>query len=156
MAIQDRNLEAGTKLIAKYKKQEFKAEVVAGEGGKVKYRLADGREFKSPSAAGTAITGGACNGWAFWSLEAGSTPTEPPEPESSEDQGETSEDAETPDQPIAAAFRRVPNQKGVGEGEIRLYCDACQKSFTAPVGETPENCPEGHGPDAGQPEAPED
>ena len=67
MAIEDRNLEPGTKLIAKYKKEEYKAEVIAGEDGKVKYRLADGREFKSPSSAGTAITNKACNGWAFWS-----------------------------------------------------------------------------------------
>lgn len=42
----------------------------AGEEGKVMYRLEDGREFKSPSAAGTAITGKACNGWAFWSVGA--------------------------------------------------------------------------------------
>ena len=62
MAIEDRNLEPGTKLIAKYKKEEYKAEVIAGEDGKVKYRLADGREFKSPSSAGTAITNKACNG----------------------------------------------------------------------------------------------
>ena len=69
MAIENRELQPGIKLIARYKKEEFRAEVVAGEEGKVKYRLADGREFKSPSAAGTAITSKACNGWAFWSLE---------------------------------------------------------------------------------------
>ena len=150
MAIENRNLEAGTKLIAKYKKEEFKAEVIAGEEGKVKYRLADGREFKSPSAAGTAITGKACNGWAFWSLEADSAKTEPEEQESSEDQSE-----DTPVEPPTTQFRRVPNQKGVGEGEGRLYCDACKKSFTAPVVEMPDFCPEGHGPDAGQEESAE-
>ncbi len=63
MAIENRTLEAGTKLIAKYKKEEYRAEVIAGEEGKVQYRLADGRDFKSLSSAGTAITGGACNGW---------------------------------------------------------------------------------------------
>ena len=72
MAIQDRNLKSRTKLIAKYKKEEYRAEVIAGEEeGKVKYRLTDGRDFKSLSSAGTAITGKACNGWAFWSIEAG-------------------------------------------------------------------------------------
>ena len=71
MAIENRELEPGTKLIAKYKKEEHRVEVVAGEQGKVKYRLADGREFKSPSSAGTAITGKACNGWAFWSVDPG-------------------------------------------------------------------------------------
>ena len=57
MAIENRGLEVGTKLIAKYKKEEYRAEVVAGEEGKVKYRLADGRECKSPSAARTGRTG---------------------------------------------------------------------------------------------------
>ena len=152
MAIENRELEAGTKLIAKYKKEEFKAEVIAGEEGKVEYRLADGREFKSLSSAGTAITGKACNGWAFWRLDTDTTQTEKPEPETSENQGEAAEDAETHDQPPDGAFRRVPNQKGVEEGQVRLYCDACQKSFTAPMGETPKGCPEGHGPDAGQQE----
>ena len=142
MAIENRDLEAGTKLIAKYKKEEYRAEVVAGEEGKVKYRLADGREFKSPSAAGTAITTKACNGWAFWSIEPDSVQTEPGEPETSD--GEDSEDTEALEQTPAAGFRRVPNQKGVEEGEVRLYCDACQKSFTAPIDQQPETCPEGH------------
>ncbi len=155
MAIENRNLEPGTKLIAKFKKEEYRAEVVAGEEGKVKYRLADGREFKSPSAAGTAITGKACNGWAFWSVELDSAQTEPPEPKCSERQGEGSDGTETQEQPHTAGFRRVPNQKGVGEGEVRLYCDACQKSFTTPADQLPESCPEGHGPDAGRQEAAE-
>ena len=29
------------------------------------------QEFKSPSAMGTAVTGKACNGWAFWHVERG-------------------------------------------------------------------------------------
>ena len=70
MTVENRDLELGTKMIAKYKKEEYRAEVVAGEEGEIKYRLADGREFKSPSSAGTAITSKACNGWAFWSVEA--------------------------------------------------------------------------------------
>jgi hypothetical protein len=66
MAIEDRNLATGTKLWARYKSEVHTAEVVETEG-KQAFRLPDGREFKSPSAAGTAITGKACNGWAFWS-----------------------------------------------------------------------------------------
>ena len=107
MAIENRNLEAGVKLIAKYKKKEFRAEVVAGEEGKVKYRLADGREFKSPSAAGTAITGKACNGWAFWSIEPNGSQTEPEEQETPEGHDEAAEDAETQNQPPTAGFRRA-------------------------------------------------
>ena len=152
MAIEDRNLEPGTKLIANYKKEEYRAEVVAGEEGKVRYRLADGRELKSPSAAGAAFTGKSCNGWAFWSVAVDGSPTELQEPESSEGKGEDSEGTDTQDQPFPVGFRRVPNQKGVGEGGVRLYGDACQTSFTAPVEATPETCPEGHTPDAGRQE----
>src|SRR5438046_877470 len=67
MAIDNRNLAPGTQLTAMYKGTTYQAEVVQTEQG-TRYRLADGREFKSPSSAGTAITGKACNGWAFWSL----------------------------------------------------------------------------------------
>lgn len=66
MPINDRNLKPGTKLAARYHKQSYACEVVEREGSKLSYRLEDGREFKSPSAAGMAITGKACNGWAFW------------------------------------------------------------------------------------------
>ena len=70
MALENRKLEVGTKLVARYKKEEHQAEVVAGEGDKTLIRLADGREFTSVSAAGSAVMGGvACNGWRFWSLE---------------------------------------------------------------------------------------
>ena len=68
-ANQRKAMAAGMTLTAKYKKAEYNAEVVAGEEGKLLYRLADGREFKSPSAAGSAVMGGvACNGWRFWSV----------------------------------------------------------------------------------------
>ena len=86
MAIQDRNLAIGTQLYARYKGATHTAEVVEKEGN-ARDRLADGREFKSPSAAGTAITGLACNGWAFWSVGDGSeakpaksAKAEPPRP----------------------------------------------------------------------------
>ena len=88
MTISDRKMEPGTRLIGKHKRQEHSAEVIAGEDGKPRFRLADGREFKSPSAAGKAVTGIACNGWRFWSLvgaeldmaatDGGSSPTSRP------------------------------------------------------------------------------
>jgi hypothetical protein len=65
--IEDRNLKPGTALVGRYKDKEYRAKVIAGKDGKVRYRLADGREFKSPSGAGSAVMGGvACNGWRFW------------------------------------------------------------------------------------------
>jgi len=64
-----KQLTPGIRLVAKYKGAEHTAEVVAGNEGKLRFRLADGRQFESPSAAGSAVMGGiACNGWRFWSL----------------------------------------------------------------------------------------
>ena len=61
-------LAGGTRLTARYKGVEHVAEVVMDER-KTRYRLADGQEFKSPSAAGSAVMGGvACNGWRWWSI----------------------------------------------------------------------------------------
>lgn len=69
MAIQNRNLAVGTRLVARYKGKEYLATVVEGDHGNVHFRLEDGREFNSPSAAGTAVMGGiSCNGWRFWSV----------------------------------------------------------------------------------------
>lgn len=74
MSIENRNLKAGTKLVARFKGKDYEAEVVRTKDG-LRYRLAGGKEFKSPSSAGSAIMGGnACNGWRFWSL-AGSEPS---------------------------------------------------------------------------------
>lgn len=78
MPIKDRNLKPGTHLVGRYHKQSYSCEVVEGEGGKLRYRLADGRGFTSLSAAGTTITGQACNGWKFWSVTA-ITPEPAPE-----------------------------------------------------------------------------
>ncbi len=67
-AITDRNLKPGTKLVARYKGKDHRCEVVKTKDG-VAYRLKDGKEFKSPSSAGSAVMGGsACNGWRFWSI----------------------------------------------------------------------------------------
>ena len=65
-----KQLAGGMRLVAKYRKQQHTAEVVAGEDGNLRFRLADGRDYSSPSAAGSAVMNGiACNGWRFWSLQ---------------------------------------------------------------------------------------
>ncbi len=74
MSIENRDLRPGQTLIAKYKGKEHRASVVAGKEGRVAYRLKDGREFTSPSAAGSAVMGGvACNGWRWWSVDGAET-----------------------------------------------------------------------------------
>jgi hypothetical protein len=163
MTIQDRNLKPGTRLVARYHKQQYKCEVVEREGGKPGYRLEDGREFKSPSAAGTAITGKACNGWAFWSLEASAAPAAKEGETAAADAAVATAEAneagaekktEGPATSPAAGkgeataskrpISRVPNQKGVPKGQIRWHCYECGKSFLAPSDKTPESCPLEH------------
>lgn len=68
MPLDNRHLEPGTVLVARYKKKDRTCEVVQTEDG-VRFRLDDGTEHRSPSSAGKAAMGGvACNGWRFWSL----------------------------------------------------------------------------------------
>ena len=77
MPLENRNLEPGTVLSARYKRKERTCEVVQTDDG-LRYRLDDGTEHKSPSSAGKAVTGGACNGWVFWSVAGTETPKREP------------------------------------------------------------------------------
>ena len=71
MAIEDRNLTVGTRLVASYRKQAHACMVEkADEGGGILFLFEDGRKFKSASAAASAVMGGkAVNGWRFWSVQ---------------------------------------------------------------------------------------
>ncbi len=130
MSIEDRNLAPGTKIVARYKGKEYAAEVVKTEEG-VRYRLEDGREFKSPSSAGSAIMGGtACNGWRFWSV-AGSEEAKPKKAAKK-----------------AAKASGNPGFKRLDDG--RYFCDSCMEAFDAPKDVTPVGCPKGHSPDGGK------
>ncbi len=130
MPIENRNLAAGTRLVARYKKEVHTLEVVQTEE-RLRYRLADGREFKSPSAAGSAVMGGtACNGWRFWSLEG----TEPParekkakEPKQPKTRAERQEAA----MPKIAKRRRARKGNGVkvNEGLDAFRCETCGAEF---------------------------
>jgi hypothetical protein len=158
MPIENRNLAKGTKLVGRYHKQSYSCEVTENAEGKLHYHLEDGREFKSPSAAGMAITGHACDGWVFWSVQTeGSAPT--PEEENRTQTESTSEPAAadasqtTQPEPIKNATKTdlkktgvflVPNQKGVPEGQIRWFCRECGKSFMASAVRLPGICPAKH------------
>ena len=145
MALENRNLEAGTRLVARYKKEEHTATVVEGEGGGLRYRLEDGREFKSPSAAGSAVMGGvACNGWRFWSL-AGEGKA--PAPKKERKAPAPNVERKPKREPKTQGFQRLPDEEGAAEGTARFFCDACMEAFEAPVGEEPTTCPKGHQPD---------
>jgi hypothetical protein len=135
MSIEDRKLAVGTKLVARYKGHEYGCVVTAREGEKVGYKMEcpdhpdlHGKEFKSPSSAGSAVMGGsACNGWRFWSL-AGSEEAKP---------------------------KKAPKRGGKGKGnpgknliermeDGRYFCNACMEAFDAPAGVEPQGCPKGH------------
>lgn len=130
MPIENRNLKPGTKLSARYNGQECTAEVVEGEDG-VRYRLDDGRAFRSPSAAGsTVMDGKACNGWRFWSLG----------------DGERSKPKKT-----AKKAGRAGDGLLSRLDDGRWFCSACMEAFDVPRDVESQGCPKGHrpeGPDA--------
>ena len=129
MAITDRNLSVGTQLYAKYKGQTHTAELVEKEGAKL-YRLEDGREFKSPSAAGTAITGKACNGWAFWTV--GEPPIEK-EPEPKETKAakapRTWKAKTTKGQNGATEQPQIPDGTVAKHANGKFACEVCGAQF---------------------------
>ena len=135
MAIEDRNLTVGTRLVANYRKQAHVCMVErAEEGEAIRFVLEGARKFKSPSSAASAVMGGkAVNGWRFWSVQ-GAEPTD-------------KEGGERPETQAAKSKRlvyRVPNQKGLTEGQSRWFCRACMKSFVIGGDRQPEACPAGH------------
>ena len=135
MAIEDRNLTVGTRLVANYRKQAHVCMVErAEEGEAIRFVLEGARKFKSASSAASAVMGGkAVNGWRFWSVQ-GAEPTD-------------KEGGERPETQAAKSKRlvyRVPNQKGLTEGQSRWFCRACMKGFVIEGDGQPEACPEGH------------
>jgi hypothetical protein len=151
MPIENRNLIKGTKLTGRCHKQSYTCEVVEDAEGKLRYHLEDGREFKSPSAAGMAITGHSCDGWKFWSLQIEETaPAPKAENQEAVPAAETNQTVEPVAEPAPTAAKTdpkktgvflVPNQKGVPEGQIRWFCRDCGKSFIASAVEVPGFCP---------------
>ena len=71
MAIENGTYRSGPAWWRNYKKSPLRLHRRGGRGGgQTPFVLEDGKRFKSPSAAGSAVMGGtACNGWRFWSVE---------------------------------------------------------------------------------------
>jgi hypothetical protein len=139
MAIENRDLTAGTKLVARYRGQEHSVLVVGDQETGLGFELDNGRIYKSLSSAGKAVMNGvSCNGWRFWS-RAGDGATEG---------GEVAAPAHaTKGNPTPKAVRqisKIPNQKGVPEGQTKWFCSACQTSFLVDGKDAPDACPEGH------------
>ncbi|HLF79728.1 MAG TPA: hypothetical protein VJB57_19780 [Dehalococcoidia bacterium] len=140
MAVENRNLLAGTRLVANYKKQTHVCTIEPKEGGEgIEYVLEDGKRFKSPSAAGSAVMGGtACNGWRFWTVEG------------DEPKGEATATATM--KPKAAKTKAAKakkliikvNDASVPEGKTKWFCSACMKAFVIDGDAEPQVCPAGH------------
>lgn len=144
MAIQSRELAVGTRLVAKYKGQTYTCAVEERNGKKV-YVLEDGREFKSPSAAGSSVMGGqACNGWRFWSVSQGEAAVE-----GQTQKGEGEANGPTRGRKKKSGnkdriIRRMDNQEGLSEGQVRWFCVDCMGGFVVEGDQDPEVCPQGH------------
>ena len=134
MAITDCNLNVGTQLHAKYKGVTYRAEVVlhpnATGDRPIAYKV-EGKDelFKSPSAAGTAITEKACNGWAFWTVGEPPLATEP------EPATEAAKPAKTRRTKKAAPTSESSEPPAIPEGTIgqhangKLACEVCGAEF---------------------------
>ena len=147
--IENRELAVGTRLVARYKKQDYFAEVVLAEGAEegrpiagrtvLRFRLEDGREFQSPSAAGSAVMGGqACNGWRFWSPAGEGAGAQEAEVKS---KAQSKRKARANGKQL---LRRMEAQEGVPEGQVKWFCTACQAAFLVEGEAEPEACPQGH------------
>ena len=135
MSIENRDLAVGTKLVGRHKKTEHTCEVVQMEEG-VRYQLADGSLHKSPSSAAKAVMNGiSANGWRFWSLagEVDRVQVAPAATSRKPTSGRT-----------VRQIKRLPNQRGVAEGQTKWFCSACMESFLANTGTEPAACPKGH------------
>ncbi len=146
MPISNRDLPAGTKLVARYKGESHSALVLGdGEDGTPQgYELNGQTIYKSLSSAGSAVMGGtACNGWRFWSVEG-----EEPAPAANAERAEKPAKAKAAAKAKAPAkvrlIKRTPNQQGVADGSTKWFCSACMKSFVAEGASEPDCCPEGH------------
>lgn len=138
MPIKNRELKADTILIGRYRKVEHTCKVVERDG-KLCFMVDDDDVFKSISAAGSAVTGQACNGWSFWS--------ETDRIASDSQPAQMDAQSEAPAQEAyvdkKSVCRRNPNQKGVPAGQVRWHCYACRTTFLLPAGQNPSGCP-GH------------
>src|SRR6478672_7868271 len=143
MVIENRDaVVAGTKLKATYKKQEYVCSVEAGDDGKLAF-VYDGKSYNSPSSAGTAVIGTACNGWRFWSVDGEAPAASQPTAKTATKRATTRTAAKA-----VRVFYRSPNQRGLDEGQTRYYCNACMAGFVvvdAAFGGMPvDACPNGH------------
>ena len=137
MALENRDLKAGQKLVARYKGQEHTVLVLGDDKAGLGFELDGKTIYKSLSTAGNAVTGGSVNGWRFWSQEGDLKAKRATEAKPA------GRKSVTPGARVKQ-IRRVPNQKGVADGQIKWHCSACMASFLHDGTADPDACPQGH------------
>ncbi|MDP9237932.1 MAG: hypothetical protein M3P30_11155 [Chloroflexota bacterium] len=132
MPIEDRNLEPGTRLVARYKKEDRACEVVQTDEG-LRYRLDDGTVHKSPSSAGKAVIDHACNGWVFWSVAGTEKPKREPKAKAEKPKKEPA--AKKPAKTKAApkksgkAKEKGNAARAAAASDASYGCGACGETF---------------------------
>ena len=132
MPIENRNLEPGTVLTARYKKEERTCEVVQTDDG-LRYKLDNGELFTSPSSAGkVAMAGVACNGWRFWTIQGAETPKREPKPKA-EKEPKAEKPAKVPAKKKVANKSKTakkPAAKAMRAKDVPSYgCGVCGATF---------------------------
>jgi hypothetical protein len=120
--IENRELAAGTRLVARHKKQEHVCEVVETSEG-LCYRV-NGKDFNSPSSAGREVTGGvAVNGWRFWSLEGDLKPAKERKPKTAK------APAKKAVKPKGKKGKKVGKKVAKAASAGSYGCGACNQEF---------------------------
>ncbi len=123
MPLENRELTAGTILVARYKKEDHTCVVMETEEG-LRYRVA-GTDYKSPSSAAKAVMGGiAANGWRFWSLQGDLKPAREPKPKK-EKVAKKEKPAKAPAKKKASKKKKAAKM----ETAASYGCGACSEEF---------------------------
>jgi len=132
MPIENRTLEAGTRLVARHKKQDRTCEVVETADGP-RYRLDDGTEHRSPSSAGkAAMDGVACNGWRFWSIAGTEKPKREPKtkkPAEAKKEPTAKKPATTKSAKKSAKAKKPKAQRAAAKSDASYGCGVCPETF---------------------------
>ena len=111
MPIANRNLAPGTILVSTFKQVAYRCEVVQTEHGTC-YRYGE-TEFKSPSAAASAVMNGAsANGWRFWSVEGNEPVADEPTPKSEKARKVATKTTKAPTPEAASKVEDEPASQG--------------------------------------------
>jgi Protein of unknown function (DUF2924) len=126
MPIEDRNPQAGTVLVGRHKGTQHRCEVVETPEG-VRYQI-EGETFKSASSAAKHVTGGAINGWVFWSIAGTEKPKR--EPGAKADKPNREPAPKKPAKARAAKKGRAKKAKSARmASDVSYGCGVCSETF---------------------------